>query len=109
MAIFSLRAITVMGQDPEKGKERLIMNFPDRETVEFLRSMYPNTAPISVAMLPNITSSMMPPPMRLAIRQPTNSPGIAAEVNIGRMHRASAILTCTGPNDIGAKTSVRTT
>ena len=39
--------------------------------------------------------------------QPANNPGIAAGVNIGKIVSASEIRTCTAPNEIGAKISVR--
>ena len=48
-------------------------------------SIHVKTAPISVARLPKMISGRMHPPRILLIRQPKNTPGIAAGVKAGRM------------------------
>ena len=75
----------------------------------FFRSRYPPTAPMRVARLPKITSTGMAPPSRFPRTQPTNRPGMAAGVNMGRMVNASEILTCISPKEMGAKITVSTT
>ena len=57
------------------------------------------TAPIKVAILPNTTSSRIPPASRFEITHPTNSPGTAAAVKAGRMHIASDSLSWITPLD----------
>lgn len=46
----------------------------------FFLTNYVPTAPIRVAILPNIISQIIPPPIIFATRQPTNNPGTAAGV-----------------------------
>ena len=68
-------------------------------------------APISVATAPKIISSGIPPASRLEMRQPMNSPGIAAGVNAGRTHSASEMRNWIAPLDSPASvaSSVSTT
>lgn len=54
-------------------------------------------APSNVARLPKTISHGAHPIMMLDIRHPANNPGIAAGVNIGRIHRASENLTWITP------------
>ena len=67
------------------------------------RSIYVPTAPIKVAILPKIMSGRIAPPRMFPIRHPTNSPGIAAGVNNGKIVRASEIRIFISPNENGAK------
>ena len=55
----------------------------------FLRSRYVPKAPIKVATLPKIISGTRQPLIRLLMKQPMVSPGMAAGVNIGNIHNAS--------------------
>ena len=55
------------------------------------------SAPSRVAKVPKITSCQMQPVIRLEIRQPTVSPGIAAGVKNGSTHSASETRNCTIP------------
>ena len=72
------------------------------------RRRYPSAAPISVAMLPKMTSVMMAPANRFPSRQPTKSPGIADGVKSTRIVSTSATRICPGPKEIGEKISVST-
>ena len=53
----------------------------------FFLNKYVPIAPIRVAMLPNIISSITAPDKKFAIMQPTNSPPIAYGVKQGIMHK----------------------
>ena len=57
------------------------------------RSAQVRTAPISVAAVPKMMSSMAQPVSQLLSRQPIVSPGMAAGVKKGRMVSASDSLT----------------
>ena len=74
----------------------------------FLKAYVP-IAPISVAMLPNMTSGKMAPPNRLPRIHPTNKPPMDDGVNTGRIVSASAILICISPKPIGANMTVKAT
>ena len=62
----------------------------DARYLLLFRSIHVRYAATRVVRLPAITSSIIPPPSMLAIRQPMNSPGIAAGVKNGSTVRASA-------------------
>ena len=70
----------------------------------WLRSFHVKKAPIKVARLPKMISGRIAPPKMLPIRHPTNNPGTAAGVKIGRIVSASEIRTCTSPNEKAAPT-----
>ena len=75
----------------------------------FFLTRYEPIAPISVAILPNTISHISPPPIILAIRQPTKSPGMAAGVKYGIIVSTSAILNCIGPKLNVSNISTNTT
>ena len=61
------------------------------------RNPYVKSPAISVASDPKTMSRMPAPPIRLAIRHPTNSPGTASGMSRGRIVNASLMRNCTSP------------